>query len=81
MLERAAAATFHEMRASGRDAVRAGSDDFLRRGNRAITAFAGDSDVQPFAGKGLRHINRAGGDTIATRAHTLNQDFHGGTYG
>jgi hypothetical protein len=81
MLQRAAAATCREMRAGRCDAVRAGGEDFLNRGQRTIAALAIDFDVQPFAGKRLRHINRAGGDTIATRAHTLNQDFHGWNFG
>ena len=53
----------------------------MDRGQRTIAALAIDFDVQPFARKPLWHINRAGGDTIATRAHTLNQDFHGWNFG
>ena len=49
----------------------------MDRSQRTAATLAIDFDMQPFARKPLRHINRAGGDTIATRAHTLNQDFHG----
>jgi hypothetical protein len=53
----------------------------MDRGQRTIATLAIDFDMQPFAWQPLRHINRAGGDTIATRAHTLNQDFHGWNFG
>jgi hypothetical protein len=53
----------------------------MDRGQRTIAALAIDFDMQPFARQALRHINRAGGDAIATRAHTLNQDFHGWNFG
>ena len=53
----------------------------MDRSQRTIATLAIDFDMQPFARKPLRHINRAGGDTIATRAHTLNQDFHGWNFG
>ena len=53
----------------------------MDRGQRTIATLTMDFDVQPFAWQPLRHINRAGGDTIATRAHTLNQDFHAGNRG
>ena len=53
----------------------------MDRGKRTIAALAIDFDVQPFAWQALRHISRAGGDTITTCAHTLNQDFHGWNFG
>ena len=68
MLQRAAAAS-REMRTDWRDAFAAGDVDL---DEMAAVGMAGPRlDLDRFAGKGLRHIDRTGsgiGDTIAARA-------------